>query len=113
MAAPRRQMGSEPHLAVDTLRHFPVLLITPARADDRTEVGYLVEAVPASTGRSVDPADADPGPAGRAAVDTAKAHGIELEVVQLPEPIGLRFAATALAATAFLSGIGSGVNRRI
>jgi hypothetical protein len=39
----------------------------------------------ATTGQSVDLAYVDQGCAGRKAADAAKAHGIELEVVRLPE----------------------------
>jgi transposase len=61
------------------------LHVTAAGADDRAEVGRLAQAVQASTGQSVDLAYVDQGYTGQKAADAAKAHGIELEVVKLPE----------------------------
>ena len=81
----KRKKGSKLHLAVDTLGHLLALHVTPASADDRAEVGCLAQAVQASTGQSVDLAYVDQGYTGRKAADAAKAHGIELEVIKLPE----------------------------
>ena len=81
----KRKKGSKLHLAVDTLGHLLALHVTPASADDRAEVGRLAQAVQASTGQSVDLAYVDQGYTGRKAADAAKAHGIELEVIRLPE----------------------------
>jgi transposase len=61
------------------------LHVTSASADDRAEVGRLAQAVQASTGQSVELAYVDQGYTGTRAADAAKAHGIELEVVKLPE----------------------------
>jgi transposase len=77
--------GSKLHLAVDTLGYLLALHVTPASADDRAEVGRLAQAVQASTDQSVDLAYADQGYTGSKAAAAAKAHGIELEVIKLPE----------------------------
>ena len=73
------------HLAVDTLGHLLALHVTAANADDRGEVGRLAQAVQASTGQSVELAYVDQGYTGARAADAARANGIELEVVKLPE----------------------------
>ncbi len=81
----KRKKGSKLHLAVDTLGHLLALHVTPANADDRVALGQLARAVQASTGQSVDLAYVDQGYTGSKAADAAKAHGIELEVIKLPE----------------------------
>jgi transposase len=81
----KRKKGSKLHLAVDTLGHLLALHVTPASTDDRAEVGRLAQAVQASTGQSVDLAYVDQGYTGPKAADAAKAHGIKLEVVKLPD----------------------------
>ena len=48
-------------------------------------MGRLAQAVQSSTGQSVDLAYVDGGYTGPKAADAAKAHGIELEVVKLPD----------------------------
>ena len=79
----KRKRGSKLHLAVDTLGHLLALHITPASTDDRAEVGRPAQAVQSSTCQSVDLAHVDGGYIGPKAADTARAHGIELEVVKL------------------------------
>lgn len=59
--------------------------VTSASVDDRAEVDRLAGAVQASTGQSVGLAHVDRGYTGQKAADAAKKHGIELEVVKLPE----------------------------
>ena len=81
----KRKRGSKLHLAVDTLGHLLALHVSKASADDRAEVGRLVEAVQEATGDSVSLAYVDQGYTGDRAATAAKAHGIELEVVKLPE----------------------------
>ena len=81
----KRKKGSKLHLAVDTLGHLLALHVTPASTDDRAEVGRLAQAVQASTGQSVDLAYVVQGYTGPKAADAAKAHGIKLEVVKLPD----------------------------
>lgn len=81
----KRKKGSKLHLAVDTLGHLLALHVTPASAQDRAEVERLAKAVQGATGSSVALAYVDQGYTGDRAADAAKAHGIELEVVKLPE----------------------------
>jgi transposase len=81
----KRKKGSKLHMAVDTLGHLLALHVTPANADDRGEVEPLAKAIQAATGNSVSLAYVDQGYTGQRAADAAKAHGIELEVVKLPE----------------------------
>jgi transposase len=81
----KRKRGSKLHLAVDTLGHLLALHVTPADADDRSEVERLARAVQSATGQSVDLAYVDQGYTGERAADAARQHGIELEVVKLPE----------------------------
>ena len=81
----KRKRGSKLHLAVDTLGHLLALHVTPASTDDRAKVGRLAKAIQSSTGQSVDLAYVDQGFTGPKAADAARAHGIELEVVKLPD----------------------------
>ena len=61
------------------------LVVTPADASDRAQVGELAEAVQAATGDHVTLAFVDQGYTGQPAAEAAGAHGIALEVVKLPE----------------------------
>ena len=81
----KRKKGSKLHLAVDTLGHLLALHVTPATADDHAEVGRLAAAVQKATGESVELAFVDQGYTGEKPAATAKAHGIVLEVVRLPQ----------------------------
>ena len=81
----KRRKGSKVHAAVDTLGHLLALHVTPASADDRTEVGRLAHAVQDATGRTVEVAFVDQGYTGPKAAEAAKAHGIALEVIKLPQ----------------------------
>ncbi len=81
----KRKRGSKVHLAVDTLGHLLALHVTPANAQDRAQVATLAAAVQAETGETVTPADVDQGYTGDTPAAEAKAHGIALEVVKLPE----------------------------
>ena len=81
----KRKQGSKLHLAVDTLGQLLALHVTPASADDRAEVGRLAQAVQVSTGQSVELAYVDQGYTGERASAAARAHGIALQVVKLPE----------------------------
>lgn len=81
----KRKRGSKLHLAVDTLGHLLALHVTPADAEDRGEVERLARAVQSATGQSVDLAYVDQGYTGERAANAARSHGIELEVVKLPE----------------------------
>jgi transposase len=81
----KRKQGSKLHLAVDTLGHLLALHVTPANAEDRGEVGRLAQAVQSTTGQSVDLAYVDQSYTGERAANAARAHGIELEGVKLPD----------------------------
>jgi transposase len=61
------------------------LHVTPADAQDRAQVGQLAAAVQEITGEAVDLAYVDQGYTGETPAEAAKAHGISLEVVKLPE----------------------------
>jgi transposase len=81
----KRKKGAKLHLAVDTLGHLLALHVTPANADDRAEVGRLAQAVQETTSHSVDLAYVDQGYSGQKPAQAAKAEGIELAVVKLPD----------------------------
>jgi transposase len=81
----KRKKGSKLHLAVDTLGYLLALHVTPASAGDRAEVGRMAEAAQEATGISVELAYVDQGYDGRKSAEAAREHGIELEVVKLPE----------------------------
>ncbi len=81
----KRKKGSKLHMAVDTLGHLLALHVTPANADDRAEVERMAKAIQAATDESVEIAFVDQGYTGTKPAAAAKAHGIELQVVKLPE----------------------------
>ena len=81
----KRRKGSKVHAAVDTLGNLLSLLVTPADEQDRAQVGELAQAVQEVTGQAVELAFVDQAYTGDAPAEAAKAHGIQLEVVKLPE----------------------------
>jgi len=81
----KRRTGSKVHMAVDTLGHLLALHVTPASQQDRDQVERLAETVQQGTGESVTLVYVDQGYTGEAVAEAAAAHGIELEVVKLPE----------------------------
>ena len=81
----KRRKGSKVHLAVDTLGHLLSLHVTPANEQDRAQVGKLAAAVQEVTGQHVELAYVDQGYTGDEPVQAAKAQGIRLHVVKLPE----------------------------
>jgi len=81
----KRKRGSKVHMAVDTLGHLLTLHVTPADEQDRTQVEQLAEQVQEVTGDSVKVAFVDQGYTGEQPAQDAAAHGIQLEVVKLPE----------------------------
>jgi len=81
----KRRRGSKTHIAVDTLGNLLALIVTPANEQDRALVGELAEKVQQATGETVELAFVDMGYTGEKAEAEAKAHGIELEVVKMPE----------------------------
>ncbi len=70
---------------MDTLGLLLALRVTPADEQDRAQVGELAQAVQEVTGETVAVAYGDPGYTGPAPATEAAAHGIQLEVVKLPE----------------------------
>jgi transposase len=81
----KRKQGSKIHAAVDTLGELLALIVTPASASDRAEVGELTAAVQDATGDHVEVAFVDQGYTGAPAAEAAAAHGIALAVVKLPD----------------------------
>lgn len=81
----KKRRGAKTHAAVDTLGHLLALVVTPASADERSQVAELAARVQAVTGETVALAWADQGYTGPEPAAAAAAHGIRLEVVKLPE----------------------------
>ena len=81
----KRRKGRKTHMAVDTLGHLLALLVTPANAQERAQVGELAAQVQQITGQHVEVAFVDPGYTGTDAEQAAQAQGIRLEVVKLPD----------------------------
>ena len=81
----KRRKGSKVHVAVDTLGHLLTLLVTPANEQDRAQVGELAQRVQEATGQAVELAFVDQGYTGDAPAAEAKAQGIQLEVIKLPQ----------------------------
>ena len=81
----KRRKGSKVHAAVDPLGHLLALHVTPADAQDRDQVGQLAQAVQDVSNQEVTLAYVDQGYTGQNAAEAARAHGIALEVVKLPE----------------------------
>jgi transposase len=81
----KRKQGSKVHMAVDTLGHLLALHATPANEQERGQVAKLAKAVQEETGQTVKMAFVDQGYTGDEPAQAAKAVGIELTVVKLPE----------------------------
>ena len=81
----KRRKGSKAHMAVDTLGHLLALHVTAADEQDRQQVAKVAEQVQAATGESVQLAFVDQGYTGERPAADAKAAGIALEVVKLPQ----------------------------
>lgn len=81
----KRRKGSKVHLAVDTLGYVLSLHVTPANEQDRDQVGKLAAAVQEVTGDHVELAFVDQGYTGEDPAQAAKAQGMRLEIVRLPE----------------------------
>lgn len=81
----KRKRGSKVHMAVDTLGHLLALRVTPANEQDRTQVAQVTAQVQEVTGESVTIAFGDQGYTGAQPAQEAVAHGMQLEVVKLPE----------------------------
>ena len=81
----KRRKGSNVYLAIDTLGYILSLHVTPANKQERDQVGKLAAAVQEVTGDHVELAFVDQGYTGKGLAQAAKAQGIQLEVVRLPE----------------------------
>jgi transposase len=81
----KRKKGSKVHMAVDTLGQLLALHVTPASEQERKQVEQLATQVQAVTGESVELAFVDEGYTGDQPKQDAAAHGIQLEVVKLPD----------------------------
>ena len=81
----KRKRGSKVHVAVDTLGHLLALLVTPANEQDRAQVQSLAAQIQEATSQSVELGYVDQGYTGEQAAQDAAAHGIQLEVVKLPQ----------------------------
>ena len=81
----KRKRGSTVHVAVDTLGHLLALHVTPANEQDRAQVAQLTAQAQGVTGDAVAIAFVDQGYTGERPAQDAAAHGIQLEVVKLPE----------------------------
>ena len=81
----KKRKGSKVHLAVDTLGHLLAAHVSPANENERTHVDELLAHVQEVTGESVEVAYVDSGYNGEAAAAVAASHGIDLQVVSLPQ----------------------------
>ncbi len=83
----KKTKDSKVHIAVDTLGHLLVVLVTPADEDeqDRAQMGQLAQRVQEETGQSVEIAFVDQGYTGHTPAQAAKHEGIDLFVVKLEE----------------------------
>ncbi len=81
----KKRRGSKADLLVDTLGQLLAATVTPASDQERSQVATLAAAVQQLTGNTVGVAFVDRGCTGPAAAADAAAHGIQLEVVSLPE----------------------------
>jgi transposase len=81
----KRKKGSKVHIAVDTLGHLLALHVTPANEQDREQIDRTAGDVQEATNEQVTLAYVDQGYTGAAPAEAARAHGIELLVVKLPQ----------------------------
>src|SRR5262249_40115009 len=81
----KKRKGSKVHMVVDTLGLLLALHVTPANEQERAQVGLLASQVQDITGDSVEIAFVDEGYTGEQAQQAAAQHGIQLEVVKLPQ----------------------------
>lgn len=81
----KRKKGSKLHMVVDTLGQLLTLTVTPAGEQERAQVGELAAEIQAVTSGHVALALVDQGYTGEAPARAAAEHGIDLEVVRLPE----------------------------
>ena len=86
MTGPSAGAGpTSPSTRLATLGHLLALHVTPASEQDRAQVAVLAETVQKATGESVTLAYVDQGYTGEPCGGRRRGHGIELEVLRLPE----------------------------
>ena len=81
----KRKKGSKVHMAVDTLGYLLAAQVTPADQQERAQVESLAREVQEVTGETVKVAFVDQGYTGEEPAAAAKAEGIDLQVIKLPE----------------------------
>jgi transposase len=81
----KRRKGTKGPVAVDTLGHLLALPVTAAHEQDRAQVSEWAAQVQQVTGDTIELAYVDQGYTGEKAAQAAAQHGIQLEVVKLPE----------------------------
>lgn len=81
----KRKRGSKVHVAVDTLGQLLALHVTPANEQDRVPVEELARQVQEVTEQAVELAYVDQGYTGEQPAQAAAGHGLQLEVVKLPQ----------------------------
>ena len=81
----KKRKGSKTHIAVDTLGALLAVHVTPANEQERAQVATLAAAVQEVTGEHVEVAFVDQGYTGEQAEADAAEHGVQLEVIKLPE----------------------------
>ena len=81
----KKRKGSKAHIAVDTLGHLLHVVITPANAQERAQVGELCAQVQQVTGQTVTVGFGDQGYTGEETQYEAAVHDIDLQVVKKPE----------------------------
>jgi hypothetical protein len=93
----KRRKGREGHLAVDTLGYLMATAITPANAQERTQVAEMATLGQQVTGQAVELAYVDQGYTGDEPAEAAAAQGVQLDVIKLPEAARLTPSATAMS----------------
>ena len=72
----KRKKGSKVHIAVETQGNWLALKVTPAKEQERAQVGESCQAVPEVTPNNVKVAWVDQGYTGEDAAQTAQEQGI-------------------------------------
>ena len=81
----KKRKGAKVHLAADPLGHLLAAHVSAANENERAHVAQLLANVQEATGQSVEVACVDSGYNGEAAAAVAAEHGVELQVVSLPQ----------------------------
>ncbi len=81
----KKRKGAKVHLAVDTLGHLLAAHVSAANENERAHVDQLLANVQEATGQSVEVAFVDSGYTGEEVAAVAAEHGVQLQVVSLPE----------------------------